>query len=82
MQAHSLQYTIRGVPAEVDRALRKKAAWRNQSLNQVILDELSAATLGSAQKADFKEFVGQWTPDPQFDEIIKSQRRIDRENWK
>jgi plasmid stability protein len=81
-QADFRQYTIRGIPAEVDRALRTKAARRKQSLNQVILDELSAATLGTTQKADFKELVGQWTPDPQFDEIINSQRRIDREKWK
>lgn len=82
VQAESLQYTIRGVPAEVDRVLRKKAARRKQSLNQVILDELSAAALGKVQKADFSDLVGQWTPDPQFDEIVKSQRRIDREKWK
>jgi hypothetical protein len=82
VQAESLQYTIRGVPPEVDRVLRKKAARRKQSLNQVILDELSAATLGKAKKADFSDLVGQWTPDPQFDEIIESQRRIDREKWK
>jgi hypothetical protein len=81
-QAPKTQYTIRGIPAEVDSLLRKKAARRKQSLNQVILDELSAAITGSAQRADFKELVGQWTPDPQFDEIVKSQRKIDREKWK
>jgi hypothetical protein len=62
--------------------LRKRAARRKQSLNREILDELSAATLGRAQKPDFKDLVGRWMPDPQFDEVIKSQRRIDREKWK
>ena len=81
-QAPTKQYTIRGIPAELDSFLRQKAARRKQSLNQVILDELSAAVTGRAQRADFKDLVGQWTPDPQFDEIIKSQRKIDRGKWK
>jgi hypothetical protein len=77
-----IQYTIRGVPPEVDRALRKKAAERKQSLNQVLLDELVEASIGSRRKADFSDLVGRWTPDPAFDEIIASQRQIDKERWR
>ncbi|HKE24327.1 MAG TPA: hypothetical protein VKB88_18320 [Bryobacteraceae bacterium] len=40
-QAESVQNTIRGVPRDVDRALRQKAARRKQSLNQLILEELT-----------------------------------------
>ena len=79
---HSVQYTIRGVPPEVDRALRQKAAQRKQSLNQVVLDELTLATIGRPIRADFMDLVGKWTPDPAFDEIIASQRQIDSEKWK
>ncbi len=81
-QAESIQYTIRGVPPEVDRKLRRKAAQRKQSLNQVILDELAAATSERAPRADFSDLVGKWTPDPEFDKIIESQRRIDWKKWK
>jgi len=81
-QARSIQYTLRGVPREVDRALRQKAAQRKQSLNQVILDELAVATIGHKQKADFSDLVGKWTPDPAFDEILAAQRRVDRDTWK
>ena len=81
-QAKSLQYTIRGVPAEVDHALRQKAERRKESLNQVILDELMLATVGNRQRADFSDLVGRWTPDPAFDEILKSQRQIDWDKWK
>lgn len=77
-----IQYTVRGVPPEIDHLLRKKAAERNQSLNQVILDELAVATVGKTRRADFSEFVGAWTPDPAFDEIIAAQRQIDWEKWK
>jgi hypothetical protein len=77
-----LQYTIRGVPPEVDRILRHKAARRKQSLNQVILEELTAATIGGQRKADFSDIAGKWVPDPAFDEILASQRQIDWDKWK
>jgi hypothetical protein len=81
-QAGSIQYTIRGVPPEVDRALRNKASRRKQSLNQVILDELTAGTVGHGRRTDFSDLVGKWTPDPGFDEILAAQRRIDWDKWR
>jgi hypothetical protein len=80
-QAEPIQYTIRGVPREVDRFLRRQAAQRKKSLNQVILDELAVATVGQ-RRADFSDLVGRWTPDPAFDEILAAQRQIDRDKWK
>jgi hypothetical protein len=81
-QATKVQYTIRGIPPDVDRALRRKATNRKQSLNQVIVDELTAATVGSRKRADFSDVVGQWTPDPAFHEIVAAQRQIDLDRWK
>jgi hypothetical protein len=77
-----IQYTIRGVPQDVDRALRQKAARQRQSLNQVVLNELAAAARGRRRREDFSDLVGKWTPDPAFDEILASQRRIDLDKWK
>ena len=77
-----VQYTIRGIPPEVDRALRLKASQRKLSLNQVLLEELTQATVGQTVKADFSDLVGKWTPDPAFDEVIASQRKIDRAKWR
>lgn len=81
-QAHEIQYTVRGIPQEVDRALRRKAARRKLSLNQVIVEELTAGTIGARKRADFRDVAGQWTPDPAFDEIIATQRQIDPDKWK
>jgi len=78
----AVQYTIRGIPREVDRVLRQKAARRKQSLNQVILEELTVAAIGGQPRADFTDLAGGWTPDPAFDEILAAQRRIDRDKWK
>jgi hypothetical protein len=52
--------------AQIDAILRQKAAQRAHSLNQVILDELAAATGGRQPKADFSDLVGRWTPTPAF----------------
>jgi len=81
-QVQIAQYTIRGIPPEVDRALRNKAAQLKLSLNQLVVDELTRATVGRPRQADFTELVGQWTPDPEFDEIIAEQRQIDWDKWK
>jgi hypothetical protein len=80
------EYTVR-VPPEVDRVLRQRAEATQQSLDQVIVDELRKATVGderksSDKKVSFMEFVGRWTPDPEFDAIIEEQRRINWDMWK
>jgi len=76
-----LQYTIRGVPPEVDRALRQRAFRRKMSLNQVVLDELIQATVGRTRKAIFSDLVGRWTPDAAYDKIVTMQRQIDWDKW-
>ncbi|MBK7928937.1 MAG: hypothetical protein IPJ98_16050 [Bryobacterales bacterium] len=81
-QADAIQYTIRGVPPAVDRALRRKAEGRKLSLNQLIVEELALATGADVVHADFTDLVGKWTADPGFDDVIASQRKIDRKKWR
>jgi len=52
------KYTIRGVPPEVDPAPRFRAQRRKKSLNQLIVEELTAATIGEKPRADFSDIVG------------------------
>jgi len=66
----------------VDRVLRQRAKQRGESLNHLVVEALTAATVGRAKNADFTDLVGQWTPDPGFDAILAAQRRIDPEKWK
>lgn len=77
-----VSYTIRGIPDEVDTALRRKAKLAKKSLNRLIVDELTSATIGRKKKANFSDLVGRWVEDPEFDAIIASQRRIDEAKWK
>ncbi len=81
-QANGIQYSVRGIPQEVNRALRRRAAQRKLRLNQVIVDELTAGTIGARKRADFHDVAGQWTPDPAFDEIIAAQRTVHPDKWK
>ena len=80
-RSRDLQYTIRGIPPEVDRALRRKAARHKQSLNQVVVEELTAATTGPRKRENFRDLLGKWIPDPAFDRIIAAQRKIDTVRW-
>jgi len=76
-----VQYSVRGIPREVDRLLREKASKRRVSLNHQVVDELARATVGHARKADFSDLVGQWQPDSGFDDIARAHRKIDRKEW-
>jgi hypothetical protein len=66
----------------VDRALRKKAAQKKLSLNQIVVDELTAATVGRRRRAEFSGLAGKWVADSGFDEVMALQRRIDPKKWK
>jgi hypothetical protein len=81
MRAHALQYTIRGIPEEVGRALKQRARLRKMSVNQLIVEELTKATIGHTLHADFSDLVGRWAPDEAFDEILESQRQVHAEDW-
>jgi hypothetical protein len=82
-KARTTQYTIRGVSAELDRALRRKAKERKCSLNRLVIEELTSSSLPPVKpKSDFMQFVGTWEPDPAFDQALEEQRQIDWEMWK
>ncbi len=78
------QYTIRGIPAEVDRALRRKARERKMSLNSLLVEELTqAAGLPVKRKQRSLEGIaGRWKDDPEFDSAVKEQRKIDTDLWR
>jgi hypothetical protein len=79
----SLQYTVRGIPREVDRVLRRKARQRRISLNQLLVEELSAIGGGArARRLRSLDQLGEvWQEDPEFDRILNEQRQIDPALW-
>ncbi len=79
-----LQYTIRGIPREVDRELRRKARQRKISLNQLLVEELSVIGGGAGPRRlrSLDELGGVWQDDPDFDRILEEQRQVDPDLWK
>ena len=80
-----VQYTIRGIPDEIDKRIRRMARQQGKSLNTVVIDTLSHG-LGYRGAPptydDLDDLAGTWVEDPKFDAVIADMRRIDREMWK
>ena len=84
-RARPVQYTLRNVSPEVDRALREKARELGRSLNTVALDALAvgAGVRGQLRRYhDLDEFFGSWVEDPAVDRALEEQRRVDDELWR
>ncbi len=80
----SRQYTVRNVPEEVDRALRKQAKANGKSLNDTALEALCrAAGVDAPQRYHDLDFlIGTWVEDPAFDQALADQRKIDPDLWR
>lgn len=80
-----MQYTIRGIPPNVDRALRERAARERKSLNEVAVEMLLRA-LGldavSTPLRSLDDVEGSWVSEPEVDAALDAQRVVDSEMWK
>ncbi len=85
MKRKPQQYTIRSVPAAIDRALRQRARSEGKSLNEVALDVLRRG-LGldgpAPEHHDLDFLIGTWVEDPAFDEAVAAQDQVDEDLWK
>ena len=76
------QYTIRRVPARLDRELRRQAREEQRSLNEMTLRALERG-LGLAEEDqrhhDLDDLAGTWVDDPEFDRAIEAMDQVDPE---
>jgi hypothetical protein len=80
----SIQYTIRQIPAALDKALRGKARLESKSLNEVALEVLSVGLQLKGQAlehCDLDFAIGSWVEDAEFDAAIRAQDQIDAASW-
>jgi len=82
-----IQYTIRKIPASVDKALRKRAKQQNKSFNTTVVEALNQQVFGTNEvpvHPDFSWFVGAGKDllGPEFDSAIDEQSKIDPKIWK
>ena len=81
----SVQYTIRKVPAAVDKVIRKRAQQTGKSFNQTVVDMLALQTFGTTdvpKDTDFDWLFGANTLDDSFDKAIKDLSKADKKLWR
>ena len=79
-----MQYTIRGIPAAVDSALRDRARVAGKSLNEAAIDALAegAGVTGAPRKRrDLGDIAGTWRADKALESALAAQDREDKDLW-
>ncbi len=85
------QITIRGIPADEQKAVKKEAARRMTSLNKALVSllERGTGTAATEKKApvlyhDLDHLAGFWAKEEaaEFDKALDAQRKIDEGLWK
>ena len=80
-----MQYTIRVIPVYLDSGIRMYAEKESKSLNQALLDMLSAGLgfFGKHERNEpLMELAGTWREDPEADKALAEMRTIDEDLWK
>jgi plasmid stability protein len=80
-----MQYTLRNVPREVDRALRERAEREARSLNEVAIEVLRIAlglTDAPVRQRDLADLAGTWVADPEIEGVLAEQRVIEEDMWR
>jgi len=80
-----MQYTIRSLPADLDRAIRERARSENKSRNEVVIDALQRAFGRRGDQLpsqrDLRGIAGSWLDSPELAAALDEQRRVDHELW-
>jgi hypothetical protein len=79
-----MQYTIRNVSPELDRALKARAKQLGKSVNQTALDLLSRGCGQAVRHRSLRHMPGAWSAKEaaEFDRFLAEHRAIDEELWK
>ncbi len=80
-----MQYTVRGIPEALDRAIRRRARAEGKSLNEVAVDAL-ADGLGLGGEVvplrDLSDVVGTWKKEASVEAALAAQDVVDESLWK
>jgi antitoxin FitA-like protein len=80
-----MQYTIRGIPAAVDNALRERARAAGKSLNEAAVEALAegSGVAGSRRKRrDLADIARTWKVDKAVEAALADQDRVDEDLWR
>lgn len=85
------QITIRGIPKDVEKIVKREATRKKTSINKVLVSllEKAAGTSSTEQKGpvlyrDLDHFAGLWAKEEAaaFNKALDAQRTIDEDLWK
>lgn len=79
-----IQYTIRNIPPDVDRVIRKRSEQSGKSFNQTVVELLSMQTFGAPKPPETSNFdwlYNKKTLDASFDEAIENLSQVDTKLW-
>lgn len=79
-----MQYTVRGIPAALDNALRERARATGKSLNEAAIEALAEGaglTGGPRKRRDLGDIAGTWKAEKAFDDAITAQDQVDEDLW-
>ena len=82
---YCMQYTIRGIPAAIDKALRARAHAAGTSLNEAAIEAWAegAGVSGSPRKRrDLGDIAATWRPDKAVESALAEQDQIDERLWR
>ena len=82
---YCMQYTIRGIPPAVDKALRQRARTTGKSLNETAIEALAeGAGVGSTRRKrrDLRALAASWKPDAELEAELAAQDVVDEELWR
>jgi predicted nucleic acid-binding protein len=80
-----MQYTLRGIPAAVDNALRARARAAGKSLNEAAVDALAEASGiagGRRKRRDLGDIARTWKADKAVAAVLADQDRVDEDLWR
>ena len=79
-----MQYTIRGIPPSVDRALRARSRAGGMSLNEATVEVLTEATggPGTRKRRDLGDIAGTWRSDKATEDALSAQDVVDEFLWR
>jgi hypothetical protein len=80
-----MQYTIRGIPAAVDNALRERARVAGKSLNEAAVDALadgSGMTGSRRKRRDLADIAKTWRAEKAVEAALADQDRVDEDLWR
>jgi hypothetical protein len=80
-----MQYTLRGIPPALDKAIRERARAEGKSINEIAVAALADGVgLGAEDivRRDLSDIVGTWVEEAAVEAALSAQDQVDEGLWR